>query len=155
MSFVCRLLDFTHATGSEQVELDTCLLAEEPVQSLHREHGELPPEPPTLPQPVSMTSFNDIIQEESRVLGGMDSGRWSLRKPKKLKPGSIGNPGVRAAGERQREDTERVELSPKRALKLGGRGSEPAVSSACLPVPQLYLRWQNIRILSLETGKWL
>lgn len=46
-----QLLDFTHATGSEQVELDTCLLAEEPMQSLHREHGELPPEPPTLPQP--------------------------------------------------------------------------------------------------------
>ncbi|XP_021041837.1 laminin subunit alpha-1 isoform X1 [Mus caroli] len=46
-----QLLDFTHATGSEQVELDTCLLVEEPMQSLHREHGELPPEPPTLPQP--------------------------------------------------------------------------------------------------------
>lgn len=58
--FVCRLLDFTHAIGSEQVELDICLLAEEPTQDLHGEHGELPPDPPTLPQPVSMTSFNGV-----------------------------------------------------------------------------------------------
>ncbi|XP_052049480.1 laminin subunit alpha-1 [Apodemus sylvaticus] len=49
--FDAQLLDFTHATGSEQVELDTCLLTEDPTQGPHREHGEPPPEPPTLPQP--------------------------------------------------------------------------------------------------------
>ncbi|XP_026645287.1 laminin subunit alpha-1 [Microtus ochrogaster] len=49
--FDSELLDFTHAVGSELVELDTCLLAEEPLQELHEEHGELPPEPPTLQQP--------------------------------------------------------------------------------------------------------
>ncbi|XP_055466158.1 laminin subunit alpha-1 [Psammomys obesus] len=49
--FDTELLDFTHATVSEQVELDTCWLAEKPKQSLHGERGELPPEPPTLPEP--------------------------------------------------------------------------------------------------------
>ncbi|ERE84378.1 laminin subunit alpha-1 [Cricetulus griseus] len=53
--FDTELLDFTHAIGSEQVELDICLLAEEPTQDLHGEHGELPPDPPTLPQPELCT----------------------------------------------------------------------------------------------------
>ncbi|XP_041500327.1 laminin subunit alpha-1-like [Microtus oregoni] len=53
--FDSELLDFTHAVGSELVELDTCLLAEEPLQELHEEHGELPPEPPTLQQPELCT----------------------------------------------------------------------------------------------------
>ncbi|XP_051046860.1 laminin subunit alpha-1 [Phodopus roborovskii] len=49
--FDAELLDFTHAVASELVELDTCLLAEEPTQDFRGDHGEPPPEPPTLPQP--------------------------------------------------------------------------------------------------------
>lgn len=78
------------------------------------------------------------------MLAGVGPGKWSLRKPKTPEPGGNGNPGVRTAGERQREHTERVPLSPKRPLTLGERASVPAVPSAHLPVPQLYLRWQNI-----------
>lgn len=106
--FVCRLLDFTHAVGSELVELDTCLLAEEPLQDLHEEHGELPPEPPTLQQPVSTTSFS----------------------------------GVTTVRERH-GDREKVGLSPKEAMKLGGGEHAPAMPSSCPPVLQLCPQWQN------------
>ncbi|XP_031295017.2 laminin subunit alpha-1 isoform X1 [Camelus dromedarius] len=46
-----ELLDFTSATGYEQVDLDTCLLSERPKLVLHEEDGELPPEPQPLPSP--------------------------------------------------------------------------------------------------------
>lgn len=111
------------------------MLAEEPMQSLHREHGELPPEPPTLPQPVSMTSFNGIIQVWSgRKLHARGSRLRQMESEKAKETGAKKHwePGSQGSW---REHTERVELSPKRALKLGVRGSEPAVSSARLPVP--------------------
>ncbi|XP_029420162.1 laminin subunit alpha-1 isoform X2 [Nannospalax galili] len=43
--FNMELLDFTHAIGYERIELDSCLLAEEPKPG---EHRELPSEPPAL-----------------------------------------------------------------------------------------------------------
>lgn len=84
--FVCRLLDFTHAVGSELVELDTCLLAEEPLQELHEEHGELPPEPPTLQQPVSMTSFSGVRTVPERHRNREKVG-LSLKEAMKLEGG--------------------------------------------------------------------
>ncbi|MBZ3888985.1 Laminin subunit alpha-1 [Sciurus carolinensis] len=49
--FNMELLDFTHAVSYEQADLDTCLLSERSKLALHGEDSELPPEPPTLPQP--------------------------------------------------------------------------------------------------------
>ncbi|XP_024619438.1 laminin subunit alpha-1 [Neophocaena asiaeorientalis asiaeorientalis] len=49
--FNMELLDFTSATGYEQVDLDSCLLSKQPKLALHGEDGELPPEPQPLPSP--------------------------------------------------------------------------------------------------------
>nr|KAF6422584.1 laminin subunit alpha 1 [Rousettus aegyptiacus] len=49
--FNMELLDFTSAVGSEQVDLDTCLLSERSKLALHGEDGELLPEPQPLPSP--------------------------------------------------------------------------------------------------------
>lgn len=118
LSFVRRLLDFTHATGSEQVELDTCLLAEEPTQDLHREHGELPPEPPTLPEPVSTASFNGIVQVWSgRKLAReseprqMESGKAEARDREGEREGEGKGEGK---GERERRGTECQEATEAR-----------------------------------------
>ncbi|XP_032166436.1 laminin subunit alpha-1 [Mustela erminea] len=43
-------LDFTSAAGSEQVDLDTCLLSERPKLTLHGEDSERLPEPQPLPR---------------------------------------------------------------------------------------------------------
>ncbi|XP_039701762.1 laminin subunit alpha-1 isoform X1 [Pteropus medius] len=49
--FNMELLDFTSAVGSEQVDLDTCLLSERSKLALHGEDGKLLPEPQPLPSP--------------------------------------------------------------------------------------------------------
>nr|XP_023503193.1 laminin subunit alpha-1 isoform X3 [Equus caballus] len=49
--FNAELLDFTSAVGYEQVDLDTCLLAERPPPALHGEDKALLPEPRPLPSP--------------------------------------------------------------------------------------------------------
>ncbi|KAM7125254.1 laminin subunit alpha-1 isoform 2-T3 [Molossus nigricans] len=49
--FNTELLDFTGVVGSEQVDLDTCLLSEGPTRALRGDDGELPPEPQPVPRP--------------------------------------------------------------------------------------------------------
>uniref|UniRef100_A0A8C5LLU5 Laminin subunit alpha-1 n=1 Tax=Jaculus jaculus TaxID=51337 RepID=A0A8C5LLU5_JACJA len=48
--FNMELLDFTNAVGSEQVDMDTCLLAERPKPVLQEEDSESAPGPGALPQ---------------------------------------------------------------------------------------------------------
>ncbi|ELK05743.1 Laminin subunit alpha-1 [Pteropus alecto] len=55
--FNMELLDFTSAVGSEQVDLDTCLLSERSKLALHGEDGKLLPEPQPLPSPVKTEYF--------------------------------------------------------------------------------------------------
>nr|KAF6422582.1 laminin subunit alpha 1 [Rousettus aegyptiacus] len=60
--FNMELLDFTSAVGSEQVDLDTCLLSERSKLALHGEDGELLPEPQPLPSPVREAFFHCTSQ---------------------------------------------------------------------------------------------
>lgn len=60
--FICSLLDFTSAVASEQVDLDSCQLAERPQPAPQEQEeeekgedgSELPSQPRAVPRPVSV-----------------------------------------------------------------------------------------------------
>lgn len=111
--FLSRLLDFTSATGYEQVDLDSCLLSKQPKLALHGEDGELPPEPQPLPSPVRRAFFNSMVQVQSekksttqRTLkwGPHDKSTGAHRGKSRGRPGSESEQSVSQWALEHRED---------------------------------------------------